>query len=278
LTSPIGTSSWAKTPLEKSFGNQIGAAVFKFKSSSGKFQMMKYSGKIVVCLVGALALTAGLRADDVVLPGNPYAPLVARNIFGLNPPIPVNPNEDATPPPKITPNGIMSIFGQLQVLFKVAVPARQGQPAKDQSYILSAGQRQDDIEVTQINEKAGIVTFNNHGTIQELPLIVGTPGSLPAATANPMTGYQPTSISNGNNFGGRNRYGSNFRNVPSRNPLAGQQTGMTPEEQVIAIEANREATKQQVIDGTMPPLPITEMTPSDAAGPGGGPLMTPTPP
>ena len=45
------------------------------------------------------------------------------------------------------PNGIMSIFGQLQVLFKVAIPAKAEQPAKDESYILSEGQRQDEIEV-----------------------------------------------------------------------------------------------------------------------------------
>ena len=64
----------------------------------------------------------------------------------------------------------MSIFGQLQVLFKVAGTAKPGQPAKDDSYILSEGQRQDEIEVIHIDEKASLVTFNNHGTVQEIPL------------------------------------------------------------------------------------------------------------
>ena len=132
---------------------------------------MKRLGKIVVCLAGGLVLNAGARADDVVLPNNPYAPIVVRNVFGLNPPQPVDPNAtQADPPPKITPNGIMSIFGQLQVLFKVAGTAKPGQPAKDESYILSEGQRQDEIEVIQIDEKASLVTFNNHGTVQEIPL------------------------------------------------------------------------------------------------------------
>ena len=121
---------------------------------------MKLTGTILVCLAGGLALNANLRADDVVLsPGNPYAPVVARNLFGLNPPTPVDTTvADATPPPKITPNGIMSIFGQLQVLFKVAGTAKPGKPAVDDDYILSEGQRQDDIEVVKIDEKAGSVT------------------------------------------------------------------------------------------------------------------------
>src|SRR6267378_3533011 len=129
--------------------------------------IMNHTGKIAVGLAGALAFTASLRADDVVLPGNPYAPVVARNIFGLNPAPAVDPNAATVEPPvKITPNGIMSIFGQLQVLFKVA-----GKPGgKDAFYTLGEGQRQDDIEVTKINENKGIVTFNNHGIVQELPL------------------------------------------------------------------------------------------------------------
>ena len=51
------------------------------------------------------------------------------------------------------PNGIMSISGQLQALYKVAVIAKAEEPAKDESYILSEGQRQDEIEVIHINDK-----------------------------------------------------------------------------------------------------------------------------
>ncbi len=132
---------------------------------------MKRLGKIVVCLASGLVLNAGARADDHMLSNNPYAPIVVRNIFGLNPPLPTDADQPAEPPPKITPNGIMSIFGQLQVLFKVAGTAKPGQPAKDDSYILSEGQRQEEIEVIHIDEKAGLVTFNNHGTVQEIPLV-----------------------------------------------------------------------------------------------------------
>ena len=98
---------------------------------------------------------------------------------------------DTTPPPKITPNGIMTIFGQLQVLFKVANPGKPGKAAGEDDYILSEGERQDDIEVVKIDEKGGMVTFNNHGETQQLPLVAATPSST-AAPAPPPPLPPPT--------------------------------------------------------------------------------------
>ena len=83
----------------------------------------------------------------------------------------------------------MGVFGNGQVLFKVApAAAKPGPPAKDEYYILSEGQRQDDIEVLKIDDKKSLVTFDNHGFTQELPL-ANTPASGgsggPAAAASP---------------------------------------------------------------------------------------------
>ncbi|MGD1087630.1 MAG: hypothetical protein ABR955_02750 [Verrucomicrobiota bacterium] len=291
---------------------------------------MKLAVKVAICLAGGLALNAGLRAADVVLTNmtdNPYAPIVIRNVFGLNPPPPpVAPVKDDEPLPKITPNGIMSIFGRLQVLFKVDSVAKPGKPSEEQSYILTEGQQQDDIEIVKISEKAAKVTFNNHGTIQEIALNAddNTPASgttmspyppnepghhrfggrfsnrgwksgSPGPTFgdySPPPGQQPMSQPSGNQqpdgqqpnsqYPGNQPFGSQQPNdqqpyspyATPQNPLAGQiPPGMTPEEQTVEIEANREATKQQVMDGTMPPLPITEVTPSDAVGPGGNPVF-----
>ncbi len=247
--------------------------------------IMNHAGKIAVGLAGLLSLHASLHADDVVLPGNPYAPVVARNIFGLNPAPVVDPNASIDPPPKITPNGIMSIFGQLQVLFKVSGKAG----GKDTFYTLSQGQRQDDIEVTKIDEKNGIVTFNNHGSVQELPLAAAPALTLPTAAGQP--GMAPGVIApspfggpggpgngrsrhNGgfNGRGGNNQdnsgdNGSNLRAVPTR-IYQPEQSQMTPEMQVIAIEANREQLKAQgsPIANLLPP---TVMTPpsNDGNGP-----------
>jgi hypothetical protein len=156
---------------------------------------MKRVGEIAVCLAGGLAFVASVRAD------NPYMPIVARNVFGLNPPQAADSTQQNTePPPKITANGIMSIFGHWQVLFKVVTPGRPGQPAKDTSYILSEGQQQDDIEVIQINEKKGVVKFDNHGTVQEIAL-TSTPaagGAAPAAVnLNPMPSTPKVMLSGG---------------------------------------------------------------------------------
>jgi hypothetical protein len=250
---------------------------------------MKLTGKILICLAGGLAFATDLRADNVLLPGNPYAPVVVRNIFGLNPPPLVDPNATpAEPPVKITPNGIMSIFGQLQVLFKVA-----GKPPGQDAYTLSEGERQDDIEVTKIDEKTGIVTFNNHGVVQALPLVPATPSSSAAPASSFGNAAIPTGNSGANgfnnrfgnrggNFMGRNRGGgnggggnggnnsggmnngsnSNGGHASVQNPLADQlSSGVTPETQPILLEANRIATQSQVDSGELPPLPITELTP-----------------
>jgi hypothetical protein len=238
---------------------------------------MKRLGKIAICLAGGLVLSAGARADDVVLPNNPYAPAVVRNIFGLNPPQPVDLNAtQADPPPKITLNGIMSIFGHLQALFKVAVPAKPGQTAKDESYILSEGQRQDEIEVIKIDEKNSLVTFNNHGTVQEMALakanapVVNAP-AVPAIqgagdnSGRGRLGGRP----GGGGFGAARNRGAgndanqnpNLQSVPPSAGNSGQpqpQATMTPEVQMIMIAAQH-AKAQQAGDPIAAIFPPTEI-------------------
>jgi hypothetical protein len=251
-------------------------------------------------LILGLVVTGGLYARPVLAAtaagDNPYQPIVDRNVFGLVP-IPTNPPVDPAslvPPPKITPNGIMTIFGKLQVLFKVAGVAQPGQPPKDESYVMCEGDRQDEIEVQKIDEASATITFNNHGVIQELPLVAGTAsGGGDATPASP--GFAPGRGGAPIGFGGR--FGRN-RNLPAAsNPNPGgdaggggtpsfgggtatsaitganQQPAITPEAQVLLMEANRIATQDQVIQGTMPPLPPTVLTPPDAKGVGGVPLV-----
>jgi hypothetical protein len=249
---------------------------------------MKRVGKIAICLAGGLVLNASLRADDAVLSGNPYSQIVVRNPFGLNPPPAVDPNAaSANPPPKITPNGIMTILGQLQVLFKVTEPAAPGKPAADQSYILTEGEAQDDIEVTKIDDKACIVTFNNHGTVQELPLASAAatsaagngamnPNSPNRFGPNGANGSNP--FNGGGNFGGHNpaaNPGGNPNNAannasPSGTAPAHSTFSMTPEEQVIMIEAQRQQYQNEG-DPTARIMPTTELTPPPDSGDGSTP-------
>ena len=255
-------------------------------------------------LVASCALAPLAHAVDLAATANPYTTVVTRNIFGLVP-IPTNsPVEVAPPEPpvKITPNGIMSIFGKVQVLFKTPGKAKPGQPAKEESYVLCVGERQDEIEVLAIDEKEGKVKFNNHGIPQELALVaaanvpspvvgggggpggavagfrppsmVPMPGGVSAATGGARFGraargqnvVSSEDLANANaNLGGGGNPGANGHLDGSQN--------LSPEAQVIMIEANRAATQEAVNQGLMPPLPPTVLTPSDATGPGGVPLV-----
>ena len=212
---------------------------------------------MAVCLAGGLALSGGLQAANPVskagpvpavrrvpaakqispggpapaaspvpavntLSDNPYAAIAVRNIFGLNPPAPPTPPEDpAKDLPKITLTGIQNVFGNLQALFKVG--SKPGTATKDQYYTLDQGERQDDIEVVKIDDKKNVVTFNNHGITQEVPL-VEAPASGGAAAAPSFGGMNPAMMRGapGGGPGGFTRFGGglggNNGGMPNSNP------------------------------------------------------------
>jgi hypothetical protein len=237
---------------------------------------------IAVCLAGGLVWNTGFGA------GSPYAPIAERNIFGLNPPQAVTPIAPE-PPSKITLNGIMTIFGTTQALFLVDVPPRPPTPATQKSYILSEGQGQDDIEVTHIDEKKNVVTFNNHGVVQEIPLVKAPPITTPTPVVmNPgfnTPGVAPGGYNNyrgggeggnaaqfGNRFGqnqnpnmGNNAVGNNpgnpggpgFNNTGSQTAAPAQQR-LSPEEQMIMIAAQH-AQAQQAGDPMSRIFPPTDL-------------------
>ena len=232
--------------------------------------------------VGAAFLMSAAWADDLAMSGNPYDSIIARNVFSLVP-IPTNPPAEVKPldpPAKITPNGIMTLFGQLQVLFKVATPPKPGQPPQDQSYVMSEGDRQDGIAVTKIDEPAGIITFDNHGITQEIPLQAATAVSGPAPGSGPPLGSPPRRFFGGrvprsggpmgdpngspapgasamNSPGNANPTGAPGYGSPSVHPANSE--ALTPEAQVILMEANRQQLRQQG-DPTSALIPPTEIT------------------
>ena len=237
---------------------------------------MKRVWKFALCLAGGLALNTSLRADDLALTDNPYAAIVVRNVFALNPP-PPPPDPNAAPPEpevKITPNGIMSIMGQAEALYKTTVAGKPG----DQSYMLAQGQREDDIEVVKIDEKARSITFNNHGVVQEIPLVNTTDSDKggPAAQHGPIfnsvsgiplpafqpaggfgggNGFPPPNFNGattptGQSFAGGQGGGNNFNNAATNgtslplgtttqnNTTAQPQANMDPDVQKVLIVAN----------------------------------------
>ena len=130
---------------------------------------MTWGGRTLILIAGSFLLGTGSPVLLAEVAGNPYQGIVDRNLFNLRPPTRPEDNlPPAQPPPQITLTGITTILGNKRVLMKVQEPPHPPQPAKEDSYILTEGQRDGDIEVLSIDEQAGSVKVNNHGTIQEL--------------------------------------------------------------------------------------------------------------
>ena len=130
---------------------------------------MMRGGKTAAVVLATFVLGTGTKELVADAAANPYQGIAERNLFALKPPPPAVPAEPPpAPAPKITLTGITTILGNKRALMKVQEPAKPPQPARELSYILTEGQRDGDIEVLEIDEEAGTVKVNNHGTVQEL--------------------------------------------------------------------------------------------------------------
>jgi hypothetical protein len=238
-------------------------------------------GKIVIGSLGVLLVGVNTEAIPV---DHPYQDIPVRNVFKLNPLTapPTNTLPQVTPT-KIVPTGLTDCVGRTVALFKLQFPSTPGQPAKEESFILAEGQRAGDIEVIKIDKQAGAITFNNNGTIIRLTLekdgakIPNTPATpvagVPVPGANapapmPLPGAVPVPPALSSNTA--------MKSIPTRHQPAltnptpptlavpqptQQQKPLTAEEQIILMELEREATKGQVQNGKLPPLPPTPIAP-----------------
>src|SRR5437660_1094780 len=118
---------------------------------------MKPFGKMLFGVLGGLLFCAGVSGGLA----NPYQGIVTRNVFGLREPL-LPPDRPAQPPPKITLTGITTILGYNLAFLKAQ------KPGKEQALMLTEGQRDGDVQVLEIDEKAGRVTVNNFGTVMTL--------------------------------------------------------------------------------------------------------------
>lgn len=291
---------------------------------------MKHSGKVLACMVGSLAVCTLARGITSETSENPYQSIIDRNVFSLKPPPPPPDPSEANKPQvvKITLTGITTILGNKRVLMKTAPPpGKPNEGAKsEQSYILTEGQREGDIEVIEIDDKAGTVKVNNGGTVQTLtfekdgaklpatpapagvapgaPQIPGIPGVRPGVPSAPGTmptfqlptrvqrlptpGAQasigtPGMIGGGTtpNYGGTPGFlpGNTTSGVLPVNGSSPSQTHtilpgsqLTPEEQAIAIEVNRQAGGAGA--ALLPPTMLTPRAGEGTTPPGG---QTPAP-
>ena len=188
---------------------------------------------------------------------------------------------------------------------KTQPPAgKPSDPAKEQSLILSEGQRDGNIEVLAIDDRAGSVKVNNSGTIMTLtfekdgaklpstPPPPGAPPALPAPTnmtssPQPYTGQLPgptdarhkgvpmrnlrlpsnAGVATPPSSAGTGTPGSPDAAlpptgaVPGTAPAQNVPADLTPEEQTIVLELQRQANQQ---NPNFPPLPQTAITPGTA--------------
>lgn len=250
-----------------------------------------------------------LRADDLAMSSNPYSTITERNVFALvpiPPPGPATPEVVVDPPPKIIINGMMTLFGKPQVLFKFTPKTSAGQQPKETSLVLGEGERQEEVEVTKIDMQGHMASFINHGIAQDVALsdtaklnapVSGSPGgpmggSMGGGIPMPASpGMAPGMMGRG--LRGRGAAGMTPQDgTPNSNPAdtagatGGQPTGKAAiEDQVMGvakemaqIELNRIETQDLVDQGKLPPLPPTMLTPKDATAADGSPLIAPNEP
>lgn len=248
----------------------------------------RFGRLVVLC---AFTLAASMAAVANTDAANPYADtIVGRNVFSLkSPPPPPNPEDliKKDPPPKILLQGLTTILGRRQVLFKVQVPAKPGQPAKEESFVMTEGERQGEIEVLEINEKVepAVVKFNNHGTIEPLNMkehVAKAPAGAPApqpvlpqpgrpvlpGMPSPTAAVTPSSGGAGvvTTFGGGDR-GIPTRTLRTPSAVAGGVPGavvqqpqpavqqLDPEASAVLYEANRLNNEDLTRAGLRPKLP-----------------------
>jgi hypothetical protein len=166
---------------------------------------MKRGGKRLVFLAGSVVLCAAAAepAADAPTNSSPYQAVVERNVFALKPP-PPPPDPEANKPalPKIYLTGIITVGGAKRALMKTppppGPPAKAGDPPKtEQTYTLAIGQRDGEIEVLEIDEKAGSVKVNYGGEVTELTFEKDgvksppTPGGAPGVPPGVAPGGPP---------------------------------------------------------------------------------------
>jgi hypothetical protein len=226
------------------------------------------------CLAGVFV---GANANAVP-EASTYQQIPERNVFGLKAAQVVQPPVTAPTLPKIIPQGVTTILGNRLAIFKAQYAAKAPDPAKEVSMMLAEGQSEGGIEVLQIDTGTGSIKFNNNGTVMLLTLSkdgAKLPATPVAATPTPGVNAVPAPVQAGipqppngilhpTNTGLKTIPGrrvavpatAHGQGVQATNPAA-----LSPEEQAVLLEVERERTKTQVQNGTLPPLPPTPLTP-----------------
>jgi len=177
---------------------------------------MKRRGKTLLSLAGTLVLASGVQADVAdgsVAPepvnDQPYSAIWVRNVFDLKPPPPPPSNVASnTPPANIKLLGISTMLGNKRAILSVQEVAGPGRPpGKEQSYVMTEGQRQGPLEVLEIDPPNRKVKIKNEELVSTITFdtnktsIGSAPGAPPAPAFTPP-GFNPPRPNIGNRPGG----------------------------------------------------------------------------
>jgi hypothetical protein len=246
---------------------------------------MKRGQTALVCVLSGALLAPSAHA--VADPGrNAYQTIADANPFRLKPipvAVPVSVDPPKAPMSQLVLTGITDILGEKMALLEVQPPNN----GKKAYLTLSEGQRDGDIEIVSIDEKAGVVQVVNQGTPLSLDFTIAsknvsasmpsatipaaTPGgAFPGVISTPKPAVIRTIRTSAAVTSGATPPGTATPALPSAsvsvggNPAlapAAAEAPLKPDEQIILMEINRELTKEKVANGELPPLPPTPLTP-----------------
>lgn len=182
---------------------------------------MRHGATALTAVVSGLLFCANATAASPGLASSGFGEIPLLNPFRLRPPAPVQVDE-APPPPvaKLTLRGITTFQGVRRALLNAIMPAKTGEPAHEESYILAEGQKTGEIEVMLINEVSGTVVVNESGTQVTLTFEKNAPPPQGPQTA-PAPGNGPSSPNGLNSRPG-------LRTVPTRPPRTLNLPGTSP--------------------------------------------------
>jgi hypothetical protein len=223
--------------------------------------IMKHGQRMLICTLASVALCTSGNAVTSDAPGNPYQGIVDRNVFGLKSPPPPDPEANKPPPPKIFLTGITTILGNKRALLKATPPPKPGESAKEQSFTLGEGQREGEIEVLEINEKAGSVKVNDYGTITTLDFdkdgvkVAGGIPPAPGGAAARPGGFVPGPAANPfTPAGGANALPRPMRLPTPTGAAASRALGGATPVYAGGVPANAGSTPGLTVGGTTVPL------------------------
>jgi len=244
-----------------------------------------------ICFLGACLFTPVSRLLADAQP-NQYDVISERNIFKLRPMVVAPPaDSQKDPPSKVTLTGITDILGGKMALMEV-----QPQGGKPKLFLMLAeGQRDGDVSLISIDQKAGTVTIKNQDVTQTLdmadagkraasaPAVAGGGSPIPSPTgggggvnsirdvrargidarrdlrtvssgdvpALPGSGNTTSLPSSGDMASGGTAIGTNPRTLTAQS----QGKIMSPEEQIVKMEIDREVNKNNPNYPPLPPAP-----------------------